>query len=75
MNVSCSVLIVTSFPQTLTSAKKTSRVVMLMLYAIIPLDHIFALVKLDTLGMGRIVEVKLLNGFKPCLWVVVLRIY
>ena len=59
----------------MTSAKKTSRVVMLMLYAIIPLDHIFALVKLDTLGMGRIVEVKLLNGFKPCLWVVVLRIY
>jgi len=39
----------------LMSAKKKSSIVTLMPYAIIPMGHLFALVKLDTLGMAMTV--------------------
>ena len=48
---------------------------MLMPCAIIPMDHIIALVKLDTLGMAISVQVKpFFNGFKLCRLVVAFRI-
>ena len=48
---------------------------MLMPCAIIPMDHIIALVKLDSLGMAMSVQVKpFFNGFKLCLLVVAFRI-
>lgn len=46
-----------------TSAENKSSVVMLMPRAIIPMDHTFALVKLDTLGMAITVQVKPLKRF------------
>jgi len=46
------------FTQILTSAKKKSSIVTLMPCAIIPMGHLFALVKRDTLGMAMTVLVK-----------------
>ena len=52
------------FTQILMSAEKKSSIVMLMRFALIPMVHIFAFVKLDTLGMAMTVQVKpYLNGF------------